>query len=200
MATRLQSILIWVSLLAALIVPIVAAAMSPLLAWRDPIYILAGFAGIFAMGLLLVQPMLAGGFLPGLSALRSRRLHGLIGALMVAAVIVHVAGLWITSPPDVIDALMLSSPTSFSIWGVTAMWAIFLTAAVARLRRRLRMRPRIWRAVHVGLAVVIAVGTVAHALLIEGTMEEITKVLLCLLVLIAVAKVAADLTGVSRRR
>lgn len=62
------------------------------------------------------------------------------------------------------------------------------------------MRPRIWRALHVGLAVVIAVGTVAHALLIDGTMGETTKVLLCLLVLIAVAKVAVDLAGVSIRR
>ena len=49
--------LIWVALAAAIGVPIAAAAVSPLLAWRDPVYILAGFAGIIALGLMLVQPL-----------------------------------------------------------------------------------------------------------------------------------------------
>ena len=59
--------LIWVALAAAICVPIVAAAASPLLAWRGPVYILAGFAGIIALGVMLVQPLLIGGYLPGLS-------------------------------------------------------------------------------------------------------------------------------------
>ena len=60
--------LIWAALAAAVCVPIAAAAASPLLAWRGPVYILAGFAGIIALGLMLVQPLLIGGYLPGLSA------------------------------------------------------------------------------------------------------------------------------------
>jgi hypothetical protein len=48
--------LIWAALTAAVCVPIAAAAASPLLAWRGPVYILAGFAGIIALGLVLVQP------------------------------------------------------------------------------------------------------------------------------------------------
>ena len=69
--------LIWALLAAAVFVPIAAAAASPLLEWRGPVYILAGFAGIIALGLMLVQPLLIAGYLPGLSAYRGRRPHSL---------------------------------------------------------------------------------------------------------------------------
>ncbi|MBR1192584.1 ferric reductase-like transmembrane domain-containing protein [Bradyrhizobium sp. AUGA SZCCT0160] len=185
--------LIWAALAAAICVPIAAAAASPLLAWRDPLYILAGFAGIIALGLVLVQPLLIGGYLPGLSAYRGRRAHHWIGGALVVAVVVHVAGLWITSPPDMIDALLFSSPTPFSPWGVVAMWAIFAVAIIAALRRRLGLRARTWRVVHMPLAIVIVVGSVVHGILIEGTMETMTKAALCALVLAATIKVMADL-------
>ena len=107
------------------------------------------------------------------------------------AVVIHVAGLWITSPPDMIDALLLTSPTPFSPFGVIAMWAIFAVALLAALRRRLR--PRTWRIAHISLAIVIVAGTVVHAILIEGAMEMVTKAALCALVLAATAKVMADL-------
>ena len=124
-----KATLIWVALAVAICVPIAAAAASPLLAWRGPLYILAGFAGIIALGLALVQPLLIAGYLPGLSAYRGRRAHHWIGGALVVAVVVHVAGLWITSPPDMIDALLFTSPTPFSPFGVIAMWAIFAVAA-----------------------------------------------------------------------
>ena len=148
--------LIWVALVAAICVPIAAAAFSPLLAWRGPVYILAGFAGIVALGLVLVQPLLIAGYLPGLSAYRGRRAHHWIGGAVVVAVVIHVGGLWITSPPDMIDALTFISPTPFSPFGVIAMWAIFAVAFLAALRRRLGLRT--WRIVHMTLAVVIVVG------------------------------------------
>src|SRR5215475_7469180 len=129
-----RATLIWAALAAAICVPIVAAAASPLLAWRDPVYIAAGFAGIIALGLMLVQPVLIGGYLPGLSAHHGRRAHHWIGGALVVAVIIHVGGLWITSPPDVIDALLFASPTPFSAWGVIAMWAILAVALLAALR------------------------------------------------------------------
>jgi predicted ferric reductase len=183
--------LIWALLAAAICVPIAAAAASPLLEWRGPIYILAGFAGIIALGLALVQPLLIGGYLPGLSGYRGRRVHHWIGGALVAAVVVHVAGLWITSPPDMVDALLFVSPTPFSPFGVIAMWAIFAVALFAAFRRRLGLRR--WRIVHMVLAAVIVVGTVVHGLLIEGTMETVTKAALCVLVLGAATKVMADL-------
>jgi hypothetical protein len=185
--------LIWAALAAAICVPIAAAAASPLLAWRDPVYILAGFAGIIALGLVLVQPLLIGGYLPGLSAYRGRRAHHWIGGALVVAVVVHVGGLWITSPPDMIDALLFSSPTPFSPWGVIAMWAIFAVAMIAALRRRLGLRARTWRIVHMPLAIVIVAGGAVHAILIEGTMETVSKAVLCALVLAATAKVMVDL-------
>jgi predicted ferric reductase len=183
--------LIWAALVAAIGVPITLAATSDLLPYRSPVYVLAGFAGIIALGLTLVQPLLAGGYLPGLSAYRGRRTHHWIGGALVVAVLVHVAGLWITSPPDMIDALTYTSPTPFSPFGVTAMWAIFAVALLAAFRRRLGLR--MWRIVHMSLAVVIVVGSAVHAMLVEGTMETISKAALCVFVLGAAMKVMADL-------
>lgn len=182
-----RAALIWAGLLIALVVPVALALSSPLLAWRDPVYILAGLAGVIGLCLMLVQPVMIGGDLPGLPPPRGRRLHRLIGPLLVAMVVIHVAGLWITSPPDMIDALLLRSPTPFSIWGVIAMWALFATAILAALRKRLRLPPRRWRITHTLLAAVIVPGTVIHALLIQGTMQPISKAVLCLLVLAATA-------------
>jgi predicted ferric reductase len=188
-----KATLVWVVLAAAVCVPIAAATASPLLAWRGPVYILAGFAGIIALGLMLVQPVLIAGYLPGLSAYRGRRAHHWIGGALVVAVVVHVGGLWITSPPDMIDALLFASPTPFSPWGVIAMWAIFAVALLAALRRRLGLAPRTWRIAHMFLAVVIVVGSVVHGILIEGTMETVSKTALCALVLAATIKVMVDL-------
>lgn len=109
-----RAILIWAALALAISVPIAAAAASEQLAWRGPVYILAGFAGIVALALVLMQPLLIGGYLPGLPAYRGRRAHHWIGGALVLAVVIHVAGLWFTSPPDMIDALTYASPTPFS--------------------------------------------------------------------------------------
>lgn len=176
----LRGALIWMNLAFVLAVPLVVAAQSPLLEWRDPVYIIAGFAGILGLALLLVQPLLIAGFLPGVDA---RRVHVWTGVGLVLAVIVHVAGLWITSPPDVVDVLLFRSPTPFAIWGAVAMWAVFAAALLAAMRKRIGLR--IWRLGH-SLAVGITVtGTVVHAWLIQGAMGTFTKATLCLLVLAA---------------
>ncbi|MEM8849797.1 MAG: ferric reductase-like transmembrane domain-containing protein [Pseudomonadota bacterium] len=190
---RVRRILIWALLAAAIAVPLVAAAASPLLAWRDPVYIAAGFAGVLAMALLLVQPLLAGGYLPGLPGARGRRVHRVLGFALVVAIVIHVAALWITSPPDVVDALLFVSPTPFSVWGVLAMWAVFVIAILATLYRRRRIGPRLWRLAHTALAAIVVVGSVIHAVLIQGTMETASKIALCALALAATAKVIADL-------
>jgi hypothetical protein len=184
--------LIWAALAAAICLPLALAAASDLLAYRGPVYIAAGFAGIVALGLVLVQPLLIGGYLPGFAGYRGRRAHLWVGGALVVAVVIHVAGLWITSPPDMIDALLFVSPTPFSPWGVIAMWAIFCVALMAALRRRLGVAPRTWRMGHMLLAVVIVVGSVVHGLLIEGTMETMSKAALCALVVLATVKVMAD--------
>jgi MFS family permease len=90
--TSVRVALIWATLVAAICVPIALAMTSDLLEWRGPVYILAGFAGIFALGLLLVQPLLIAGYLPGFSAYRARRAHHWTGGALVTAVVVHVGG------------------------------------------------------------------------------------------------------------
>jgi predicted ferric reductase len=187
-----RATLIWAALAAAICIPIAFAAASPFLAYRGPVYIIAGFAGVIALGLVLVQPLLIGGYLPGLAGIRGRRAHRLIGGALFVAVVVHVGGLWITSPPDMVDALLFVSPTWFSPFGVVAMWAIFATALLAAFRRRLGLSPRTWRITHMSFALVIVVGSVVHGLLIEGTMETMSKVALCALVVAAASKVIAD--------
>lgn len=198
-----SAILTWAAFGAAITVPIAVAATSPLLQWRGPVYITACFAGIVAMALTLAQPLLAGGYLPGLPGPRGRRIHRWVGGALVAVVTIHVAGLWVTSPPDVIDAFLFTSPAPFSVWGVVAMWALIAAALLAITGRRLRVRPKLWRLGHTALAAVAVLGSVVHAMLIEGTMGTASKAVLCALALAATLKVAVDLrawTLLTRRR
>ena len=182
----MRAIAIWMGLGLAVVVPVVLAATSPQLAWRQPVYIIAGFAGVVSLGLLLVQPLLAAAALPGLPRKQSRTVHRWLGLALVAAVIVHVGGLWIFSPPDVIDVLLFRSPTPFSVWGVMAMWAVFAAAVLAAFRHRLK--PLSWSVVHTILVTIVVLGTAIHAVLIQGTMEVFTKWALCILVVLATLK------------
>lgn len=179
----LRSVGLWAGLALALAVPVGAAALSPLLQWRDPIYIIAGFAGVIGLALMLVQPLAVTGRLPGMAKGQGRRVHRLVGIAIVVAVVVHVVALWITSPPDVVDVLLLRSPTPFSLWGVAAMWAVFIAAALAVLRRRIGLR--VFRLGHSAAVLIIVTCTILHALLIEGAMESVSKWVLCALVGIA---------------
>ncbi|MEM9210361.1 MAG: ferric reductase-like transmembrane domain-containing protein [Pseudomonadota bacterium] len=176
---------IWIGVTLVAIVATGQALFSPLLQWRDPVYIGAGIAGVITLTLLLIQPVLASKTLSGFSPLTGRWLHGLVGISLLAAVFAHIIGLWITSPPDVMDALLFVSPTPFSLWGVIAMWALILSAVLAFSWRAIHLRPTIWRWIHMSLAILIVVGTVAHALLIEGTMELASKTLICIVIVIA---------------
>lgn len=190
---RMRAALIWAVVAGAIVVSFAVAAQSPLLAWRGPTYVMAGFAGILSLALVLLQPLLAAGYLPGLTVPRGRQMHRWAGAALVGAIIIHVAGLWLTSPPDVIDALLFNSPIPFSAWGVVAMWAAFAAALLAALRRPLRIKPRLWRLGHTGLVVLVVLGGVVHALLIEGTMGSVSKLVLCALVIGATAIALFDL-------
>ena len=192
------ALLIWTGLFLALVLPLTLAATSEYLAWRDPVYIAAGLAGVIALCLLLVQPLLARGWLPGLHPLLGRSVHRSVGVFLVTAIVVHVAGLWITSPPDIIDALLLRSPTPFSVWGVAAMWALFAAALLSLLRRRLS--PRSWRVGHTSLVSIVVLGGTVHAMLIEGTMNTTSKAVLCGLAITAtVAAIASPWLRAKRR-
>lgn len=200
---RMRVALIWAVVGGTIVVSLGVAATSPLLAWRGPIYVVAGFAGVSALALVLLQPLLAAGYLPGLPVPRGRRVHRWIGAALVMAIIIHVAGLWLTSPPDVVDALLFDSPTPFSAWGVVAMWAAFAAALLAALRLPLRIKPRLWRLGHTMLVMLVVLGGVVHALLIDGTMGSVSKLVLCALVVAATAVALFNLrawTVLTRRK
>lgn len=140
-----------------------------------------------ALGLLLVQPLLAAGALPGLRPPERRLWHRRIGWGLIAAVLLHIGGLYLTSPEDMVDALLLVAPTAFSVYGVVALLGLGLTAALVALRRRLGWRPLAWRLGHNAVAAVVVVASIVHALQIEGAMEPGSKLALCVLVLAATA-------------
>ncbi len=189
----ISAVLGWGGVAAVMIVPIAIAAFSPYLASRDVAYIVGGFAGIVAICLLVLQPLLPAGYLPGSEGLAGRRAHRWLGAAIVAAVALHVGGLYLASPEDTLDALLLVSPTPFSIYGVTAMWGVVVTAILVLARRRTGLRHSVWRLLHNGLAAVVVTATVIHALQIEGAMEPTSKASLCLAVVIATSVALLDL-------
>jgi len=197
---RVPALLAWSSVAAVMIVPVAVAAFSPYLPSRNLPYIVGGFAGIVGLSLLVLQPLLPAGYLAGSEGPAGRRWHRWLGVAIVVAVALHVGGLYLASPPDTIDALLLVSPTPFSIYGVTAMWGVVATALLVLFRRRLDLRHSVWRLIHNGLAAVVVVATVIHALQIEGAMELSSKWVLCMAVLAATGVVLLDLRVVRPSR
>ena len=169
------------------------AALNPLQVSRNPAYIIASIAGVLGLGLLLLQPLLAAGYLPGLPLVKMRRWHQWIGSCIVIAVALHIGGLYLTSAPDTIDALLLVSPTPFSVYGVTAMWGVVLTALLVAMRKHLGLKPSLWRIFHNLLALMVVIATVVHALMIEGTMGQISKIVLCAAIIVATATAVVHL-------
>lgn len=188
-----SALLTWAGVAAVAAGPVLIATLNPFLAYRGPAYIVGGFAGIVCLALLLIQPLLAAGYLPAPDPARARRWHPALGAAIFACVALHVGGLYLTSAPDTLDALLLVSPTPFSVYGVVAMWGVVLTALLVALRRRLRLRYPAWQVVHNALALVVVVATVIHAVQIEGAMGTASKWALCLAVLLATGKALLDL-------
>lgn len=195
-----KSLVIWSAVALVLLVPLVIAAQSPYLAYRDPSYIVAGFAGILSLILFLLQPLLAGGHIPGLRPRTARIWHRATGSVIILAVVAHVGGLYLTSPPDTLDALLLVSPTPFSLYGVVALWGMIITAILVLVRRRLPLRFLHWAVLHNALAVLIVLSTVVHALLIEGTMGTASKWVTCLAVMAVTLWVVWDMRVVRPRR
>lgn len=185
--------LAWGAVLAVMIVPVVLAAFNPWLAYRNAAYIVGGFAGILCLSLMLLQPLLAAGYLPGLSPVAATRWHRRIGTLLVAFVAVHVGGLYLTSPMDTVDVLLLRAPTPFSVHGFLAMWGIVITALLVVLRRRLGLPPGLWRWLHNALALGVVVTTCIHAARIEGAMGAASKAVLLAAVLMATLAALLDL-------
>ena len=181
---RTIAVAVWALLATAALVPVGIAATSPLQASREPLWIIGGMAGVIALALLLVQPLLASRFLPGMNMLSGRRWHRWIGSAIVLGVIIHVVGLYLSSPDDIADALLLVAPTPFAVYGVIGLASVVLTAGLVAARSKLRIRYNAWRIIHNALAVVVVISSILHAILIEGAMGEASKAILCGLVFI----------------
>lgn len=145
---------------------------------------LGAMGGIVALPLLLMQPLLAAGYLPGIRIVQGQRWHRRLGTLLVLAITAHIIGLYFTSPMDMTDALLLAAPTPFSIYGFIALWSFVATALLVALRSRLRLSYKAWKIAHNALAIVVIYSSVAHALMIEGLMGSKTKLLICISILL----------------
>lgn len=177
----------WVLCVLAIAIVVGLAAMSPLLQWRGPIYIAACFAGIIAFCVMLVQPLLITGDLPTNRPLKARQLHRIVGMGIMILIIIHIVGLYWVSPMDVVDVLLLRSPTPFGLWGAIGFYAAFALSLVLVFKDRLSVKT--WRHAHLTLAMIIVVATILHALQIEGTMEQISKWVLCGFVIGALGRI-----------
>ena len=170
--------------------PLAVAVLSPLQTSRNAAYIIGGLAGVAALGILLLQPILAAGFIPGTHLSKQRRWHSVTGGLLIALVLVHVIGLYLTSPPDMIDALLLVAPTLYSVYGVIALWGVILLGIVALPLIKKRIKPTAWRLIHHTIGVIVVGSTVTHAVMIDGAMGWRSKLMLC------IAAVLATLTAI----
>jgi predicted ferric reductase len=195
-------IVTWLVILGIAAVPIIAAALSPLQAGREFLWITGGMAGVVAMSLLFVQPLLMATAPSLLSAGAGRRWHRWAGIVIIAMVGLHIGALYAYSPDDITDALLLVAPTPFSLYGVISLWCLVLTALLVATRRVLRLAPRQWRLLHSVLAVAIVSSGVVHAVLIEGAMEEFSKLTVCVAALATTTAGALEVNvfGPLRRR
>jgi predicted ferric reductase len=182
-AALARSVVAWGLLAVCVLIPVGIAATNPLQASRDALWIAGGMAGVLALALLLLQPLLAAGALPGPTVPTARRWHRWLGATVVALTGLHIVGLYLSSPEDIADALLLVAPTPFSVYGVIGLGGVVLTAALVAFRSRLGLRHASWRMLHNGLALIVVMSSIAHALLIEGAMGTVSKAVLCGLVL-----------------
>lgn len=163
------------------------AAASPLQKGREVVWIFGGLTGVLALTLLLVQPLLTTGLVP---ARPGRRIHRWLGPAILSLAMAHVWGLWLYSPDDIADALLLRAPTPFSAWGVASLAGLMAAGFVPALRRR--MFYRLWKPLHLGLALVGAISAVIHAWMIFGAMEPVSKALLCVAILASLAVAVAS--------
>lgn len=159
--------------------PIVVAAFSPLLKSRELIYVVGGLSGVVALSLLLVQPLLALGYLANVSLVRQRQWHLWSGALLVVTIALHIGALYVTSPDDMTDALLLRSATPFSVYGVIALWGVLLIAMLVAFRNKIKIPIKRWKTVHVFIAAIVVVASIIHTLWIQGAMGTVSKWVLC---------------------
>jgi predicted ferric reductase len=165
-----------------LLVPVVASAFSPLQEGRDATWIAGAVAGILALSLLVPQVLLPTPWLAGLDL----PLHRVLGIGVAGLVVAHVLALYLYSPDDVRDALVLAVPTHSRL-GVLSAWTVLLSVGLALARRRLALTYSDWQILHAALAVAIVGTAVGHTVMIRGTLDGPAELLLCAAAVAAVS-------------
>lgn len=158
------------------------AASSPLSATRDTLWAAGSLLGVAALALLPLQALLpqrAGRSRAGEPrSLGVSRWHRLVGLGVLAATLLHVAALYVVSPDDIGDALVLQAPT-YSRLGMISAVLLIGTVLFALARRRTGLDAANWRLIHGGLAVAIVTTAAAHALMIRGALDGPVEIALC---------------------
>jgi len=153
----------------AVAVPLTLALTDRHLAGASAALTLSTAAGALAVSALAIQPLLA----------RRARIarHQLLGAVVLALVLVHVAALFVESPGDARFALSPDGPTRARM-ALIATIALFGVVALGALRTRLPIGAPTWRVAHAYLAVVAIALGIGHAVLTDGALDDAGTVVL----------------------
>jgi hypothetical protein len=178
MSKRLQLSFGSVVLATLVMLPTLLAALSSLQVGRAPLWVLGTLAGILALSLLVVQVLLPTGWLNALVDKQNLRWHRILGVTITGLVITHIIGLYLYSPDDIGDALILAAPT-YSRLGVLSAWCLLLSVMLAFARHKLHLADSDWQTLHSAFAVAIVGTAIAHAMLLQGTLDGFAEGLLC---------------------
>ncbi len=165
-------------LLVFAMLPTLLAALSPLQIGRAPLWVWGTLAGVLALSLLVIQVLLPTGWLNDWIGEHNFSWHRILGISITGLVIAHILGLYLYSPDDIEDALVLAAPT-YSRLGVLSAGCLLLSMGLALARSRLPLAPVDWQILHSVLAVAVVGTAVAHALLLQGTLDGFAEGLLC---------------------
>jgi predicted ferric reductase len=165
--------------------PVLLAALHPLQAGREPLWVWGTLAGVLALSLMVIQVLLPTGWLNVALGESKWRWHRILGISVTGLVLAHVVGLYLYSPDDIGDALVLAAPT-YSRLGMLSLGCLLLTVALALVRHRLPLTLSDWQILHSVLAVAVVGTAVAHALLLQGTLDGFAEGLLCGSAIVAV--------------
>lgn len=178
MSNHLQRSLGLSVLVAFIFLPILLAALSPLQVGRTAPWVLGTLAGVLALRLLVVQVLLPTGWLNSIMGEHNLGWHRLLGISITGLTLAHILGLYIYSPDDIGDALVLAAPT-YSRLGVLSAGCLLLSVGLEVTRRQLQLAEADWKIFHSVLAVAVVGTAVAHTVLLQGRLDGLAEGLVC---------------------
>lgn len=187
---RARRVALRAALVAIVALPLLLALTDFHLEAAPAALVLSTAAGALAVSALVLQPLLAAG--------GRIRAHRLLGAVALALVLAHVAGLFVLAPDDALFAMSPDGPTRARM-ALIATIALVAAVALGVLRRRLPITGASWRILHAFLAVLVIALGFGHAVLTDGALDGIGTPLLLALGTIALGAVAAAYVARTRR-